>query len=613
MSYNTGNPVPSRDPRDLVDNAEILDRAVNGDETTWTDRLGRERKSWAGMEQDFADFLASSGFEPVHLVYQDGVALTVDRPTQLIDYNGSVYRVKMPSDFPVSLSGTWATDSGLLVDIGDQSLRQELASPSGAAMVGLPQVLGSLLRDAVTWVTLEMFGAKGDGVTDDLPAFNAAIAFCRDRGITLLLSEKDFFVSDTVKTQPDGTYKPLTIVGLGNCKRPTIICGFSGKPGLLVQGMAARQTLLGFTIQPSADFQRDDLGANIDNTSHGVEIQGTRVTTDIVSRRFKGHAVYLDSSTGNSNTSNYKFEVRDSNRGVHVTGTKDDLAVCQAQIIAYGNASSGFYATNSAAVRGWDAWIYAENNCVADASVPGVYVGKAIASDWWIYSEQGNEALEIWFDGATENNYIVSARANKDRVDGTNNVTRRGSVYQGSAASDKNTLMTFYSSGFNYAATGAYNRLKFSAVGGTHGYIHAEEASLGIYSGDESQKLRVFNDHLRLNKARVYSGDVTLSSTSLSASRVVSPTLGNAVVRGTIRVVGRNPAGSGAVVYEAGFHVAGGTLSIDPPTVDVKPAEGTTKELTLNASGQLQLDLSYQNGWWGATYYYGYEVDFILF
>src|SRR5690606_14307775 len=132
-----------------------------------------------------------------------------------------------------------------LVDIGDQSLRQELASPSGAAMVGLPQVLGSLLRDAVTWVTLEMFGAKGDGVTDDLPAFNAAIAFCRDRGITLLLSEKDFFVSDTVKTQPDGTYKPLTIVGLGNCKRPTIICGFSGKPGLLVQGMAARQTLLG--------------------------------------------------------------------------------------------------------------------------------------------------------------------------------------------------------------------------------------------------------------------------------------------------------------------------------------------------------------------------------
>src|SRR5690606_12170401 len=166
MSYNTGNPVPSRDPRDLVDNAENLDRAVNGDETTWTDRLGRERKSWAGMEQDFADFLASSGFEPVHLVYQDGVALTVDRPTQLIDYNGSVYRVKMPSDFPVSLSGTWATDSGLLVDIGDQSLRQELASPSGAAMVGLPQVLGSLLRDAVTWVTLEMFGAKGDGVTD---------------------------------------------------------------------------------------------------------------------------------------------------------------------------------------------------------------------------------------------------------------------------------------------------------------------------------------------------------------------------------------------------------------------------------------------------------------
>lgn len=149
MSYNTGNPVPSKDPRDLVDNAENLDRAVNGEALTFDDRLGKQRKSWAGMEQDFADFLASSGFEPVHLVYQDGVALTVDRPTQLIDYSGSVYRVKMPSDFPVSLSGTWATDSALLVDIGDQSLRQELASPSGAAMVGRGAMTVASIADLV--------------------------------------------------------------------------------------------------------------------------------------------------------------------------------------------------------------------------------------------------------------------------------------------------------------------------------------------------------------------------------------------------------------------------------------------------------------------------------
>lgn len=189
MSYNTGNPVPSKDPRDLVDNAENLDRAVNGDEPTWTDRLGRERKSWAGIEQDFSDFLSSSGFEPVHLVYQDGVELTVDRPTQLIDYNGSVYRVKMPSDFPVSLSGTWATDSALLVDIGDQSLRQELASPSGAAMVGWErQTLGDAIKTAHAMLDAQAVNvwefAVGT-VTSDFDwttAIQAAIDYCAGIG-----------------------------------------------------------------------------------------------------------------------------------------------------------------------------------------------------------------------------------------------------------------------------------------------------------------------------------------------------------------------------------------------------------------------------------------------
>ena len=141
MTYNTGKPVPSRDPRDLIDNAESFDiRATSRDVRSTPDRLGVSRKTWYGMEQDFAEFLVASGFEPVHLTYQAGVGLQVDRPTQLIDYSGSVYRVKMPASFPVMLSGTWATDSALLVQSQDQSLRQDLADSTdpakGAGMVG---------------------------------------------------------------------------------------------------------------------------------------------------------------------------------------------------------------------------------------------------------------------------------------------------------------------------------------------------------------------------------------------------------------------------------------------------------------------------------------------
>lgn len=42
MPYNTGNPVPSTDPRDFKDNVENVDKAVNNT-GTWTDRLGVSR------------------------------------------------------------------------------------------------------------------------------------------------------------------------------------------------------------------------------------------------------------------------------------------------------------------------------------------------------------------------------------------------------------------------------------------------------------------------------------------------------------------------------------------------------------------------------------------
>ncbi|OWQ54779.1 hypothetical protein CEE60_07210 [Stenotrophomonas maltophilia] len=56
--YNTGNPVGSSSPLDLYDNAENLDAGINGPAVTWRDRRGQTRKSWAGVESDFGQFLA---------------------------------------------------------------------------------------------------------------------------------------------------------------------------------------------------------------------------------------------------------------------------------------------------------------------------------------------------------------------------------------------------------------------------------------------------------------------------------------------------------------------------------------------------------------------------
>ncbi|WP_225037491.1 hypothetical protein [Pseudomonas aeruginosa] len=139
-TFQTLNPLGSKDPRDLYDNAENYDAAMNDRANQqWIDRFGVGRPTWFGVEQRVNEFLAASGFESTPLEYVDGSPLTVDRPTQLIQRDGNLYSVKLPASFPIELSGNWSTDQNLLVAQVDRSLRQQLADPldpsAGAALV----------------------------------------------------------------------------------------------------------------------------------------------------------------------------------------------------------------------------------------------------------------------------------------------------------------------------------------------------------------------------------------------------------------------------------------------------------------------------------------------
>lgn len=52
--YLTRDPVPSADMRNVFDNAQNLDLFLNDITSAfWTDRLGRSRMSWFGMESAF--------------------------------------------------------------------------------------------------------------------------------------------------------------------------------------------------------------------------------------------------------------------------------------------------------------------------------------------------------------------------------------------------------------------------------------------------------------------------------------------------------------------------------------------------------------------------------
>lgn len=64
-TFNTGNPLGSSDPRDLYDNAENLDEAVNSQARQWVDRLGKARPT------------IGTAIDPTGLV-QDAVQAAVD-------------------------------------------------------------------------------------------------------------------------------------------------------------------------------------------------------------------------------------------------------------------------------------------------------------------------------------------------------------------------------------------------------------------------------------------------------------------------------------------------------------------------------------------------------
>ncbi|HHS9710820.1 TPA: hypothetical protein ACTW9I_005133, partial [Raoultella planticola] len=170
--YLTRDPVPSADMRNVFDNAQNLDLALNDITSSfWSDRLGRSRMSWFGLESAFtvklsdfesrfstqiveqettfdasqADkenrfqaFLDSSGY--VFLGdYEDG-PFQFSARNQYIRYNNQYYRLNAATNVGFTTTGTDATsfanDVTHFVLMDGDTLRQNLGSSEGFSLVG---------------------------------------------------------------------------------------------------------------------------------------------------------------------------------------------------------------------------------------------------------------------------------------------------------------------------------------------------------------------------------------------------------------------------------------------------------------------------------------------
>ncbi|HBR8099439.1 TPA: hypothetical protein L9493_002992 [Klebsiella variicola subsp. variicola] len=164
-TYKTGNPLGSAAVKDLFDNAENLDFALNSlTALIWTDRLGKTRPSFYGMEASFLNqmasqdnrftlnladqenrfqqFLGSSGY--VFLGdYEDG-PFQFSARNQYIRYNNQYYRLNAATNVGFTTTGTtaasFANDVSHFVLIDGDTLRQELASGTGTDLIGFQKV-----------------------------------------------------------------------------------------------------------------------------------------------------------------------------------------------------------------------------------------------------------------------------------------------------------------------------------------------------------------------------------------------------------------------------------------------------------------------------------------
>jgi hypothetical protein len=131
----------------------------------------------AKADQNLVDMRAQyDAFEQGAALYVIGdysPGLVISAYNQIFRKDGEFYRAAASLGLPYTLTGNWATESSNFVSVGDDVLRQELASSTGAGLVGYKgRGLLSRLSEVVYFAD---FGAVGDGVADDSDAIEAAM------------------------------------------------------------------------------------------------------------------------------------------------------------------------------------------------------------------------------------------------------------------------------------------------------------------------------------------------------------------------------------------------------------------------------------------------------
>lgn len=126
-NYQTNNPVPSIDPRDLDDNATVFDNLLNSAVSSVVDRTGVPRKTWYQMELDASALVspnvsalasAVSAANKIFYFTGSGTGAVADFPAQARTFNAATtqdaQRAVLGIPWAGATTSTAATDANLI-------------------------------------------------------------------------------------------------------------------------------------------------------------------------------------------------------------------------------------------------------------------------------------------------------------------------------------------------------------------------------------------------------------------------------------------------------------------------------------------------------------------
>lgn len=304
--YNTGDPVGSPSVKNLYDNAENLDHFVNDkNNETWSDRLGHERITYKGMENQFNQSIEQFNLDADAAIraagyvlldsFQQGVklpnneitlrtqALRDDRNGEYYRWNGVLPKKVPPGSTPESTGGAITPEkpTGDWIGVSRADASDVHYSP---VYSGVSVTVAELLN---TRASSTAFGLVINSSIDQTVKLQNAIDMCFQRGMLLDIASGTYRATDTIRVRGGANY---------------------ASPGNAIKTQGKGRVKIIFD-NPTPDVAKPVLevvGSGVgDNTAYNVLIDG--ISTGSTNVAATSHGLLVSSSLATSAITNCGF------------------------------------------------------------------------------------------------------------------------------------------------------------------------------------------------------------------------------------------------------------------------------------------------------------------